>query len=53
MDQYNFQQKLDHHLKSDLMHVLATSSPIKLQDAREDNNFKKTANKLNRVLIKM
>jgi hypothetical protein len=34
-----------------MMQVLATSSPLKLQDAREDN-FKKTANKLNGVLIK-
>lgn len=53
MDQYNLQQKLDHHVKTDMMQVLATSSPIKLQDAREDNNFKRIANKLNGVLIKM
>ena len=53
MDQHNFQQKLDHHVKNDMMQVLSTSSPTKLQDAREDNNFKKLANKLNGVLIKM
>lgn len=53
MDQYNFQQKLDQHVKTDMMQVLATSSPLKLQDAKEDNHFKKLANKLNGVLIKM